>query len=158
MKIHKWENYINNQKYSDCQIVTAVNAYYYLTGKQIKYNSPTYRRFVELTGAKYGSAIQIERIYDDLKLCYTEYDDFLNFYRLVEDRKFPIEITVDHKRHGRHSVLVIDYEPKCNAYQITNFSFATTKNGWIFWEDLNQFVVKYGNAKTIREVYLLEKS
>jgi len=51
-----------------------------------------------------------------------------------------MEINVWHKRTGFHSALIVDHEPKCDAYRITNFKEAATHDGWLFAEDLYQFL------------------
>ena len=44
-----WNKYINKNKYSECQLITALNAYYYLTGKQYcKQDSKEYENLVDL--------------------------------------------------------------------------------------------------------------
>ncbi len=43
--------------YSDCQVVTAVNAHYLLTGNIIKQRSKRYKELCELAKACYGTAI-----------------------------------------------------------------------------------------------------
>ena len=64
----KWDNFINKNKYSECQLITALNAYYYLTGKHIKQDSVRYEEFVDLVNARHGAAIKIKRIWDILGL------------------------------------------------------------------------------------------
>ncbi|MFW9871647.1 MAG: hypothetical protein ACFFG0_01005 [Candidatus Thorarchaeota archaeon] len=126
------ENSRNHKKYySDCQVVTAVNAYYFLTGNIIKKSS--YFDLCELAGACYGSAISIEKVHKKLDL---ETFDYTNHFDEVEI-EYPIEMKVWHPRYGFHSTLIIDYEIKCKALQITNFKYATTVGGWLWEEDLN---------------------
>lgn len=68
---YKYKNIINRNSnhekyYSDCQVVTAINAHYLLTGEIIKQGSERYNELCELAKACYGSAICIEKIWDIL--------------------------------------------------------------------------------------------
>ncbi len=66
--MRKWENYLNSQKYSECQLVTAINAYYFFTGKTIKSDSDGYEKLVDLCGARHGTATCIEKVHRKLGL------------------------------------------------------------------------------------------
>ena len=46
-----------------------------------------------------------------------------------------------YKKCGFHSVLIYDYEPRCNAFRVSGLRWLTTCDGWIFGEDLNQIMV-----------------
>ena len=60
-----WKRYINkNRTEGDCQLVTAVNAYYYLTGKIV--SDEDYEKYVDLAGCRYGSAISMEKVWKKL--------------------------------------------------------------------------------------------
>ena len=143
-----WYKFINKQQEQDCQVVTAVNAYYYLTGKTIQYASPEYEELKELAGAIAGTAICIDKVYKKLGIKIDEkfmfLSDFLWQYNLRNMKQkikrtkypFPIEMTCWHKRTGFHSVLIIDHCKKCDAFRICNFQEATTHEGWIFSEDM----------------------
>lgn len=147
----EWDNYIQKNKYSECQLITALNAYYYLTGKYIKQDSKRYETLVDLAGARHGSAICIEKVWDKLGVkVIKESNSILDF---ICDKKalFPIEYSIWHKRYGFHSTLIVDYEPKSDAVRITNFDKVTTFDGWIFREDLYQFETTIGgHRKTYR--------
>lgn len=54
--------YINSQKYSECQLVTAINATIYLNETSILSHSIEYERLIDLVGARHGSAVNIEVI------------------------------------------------------------------------------------------------
>ena len=141
----EWEKYIDKNKFhSDCQLVSAVNAYYYLTGITIDDNK--YEKFIDLCGCRYGSAIYIEKIYRALDM-EIKWEGSFRLYSINDNISLPIEINVWHKRTGFHSALIIDYEPKVEAYRIANFKQITTIKGWFFREDLYQFITKVnGNS------------
>lgn len=140
MKI-KWENYINKNLYSECQLITALNAYYYLTGKTYcKQNDKEYEKLVDLVCARNGSAINIERAHRRLKL---KIIGKVSHWSLIGDVlkkiELPLEVSLWHKKTGYHSVLIVDYSSKVEAIQITNFRYETTNRGWFFLEDLYKF-------------------
>lgn len=135
-----WNKYHNKNKYSECQLITALNAKYYLTGEYIDQNSNEYEELVDACGARYGGAICIEKVWEKLNI--EVKDTYL--YSLdweKSSRPLPVEISVWHKAYGFHSVLAVDYEPKTNALRITNFKWATSLQGWIFDEDLFHYLI-----------------
>ena len=133
-----WYKYINHQKYSECQLITALNAYYYLTGNvYCKIGSKKYEKLVDLVKARYGSAICIEKAHKKLGLVIKEKHRY--FYSFKKKLPLPIEINVWHKRTGFHSVLIVEQCEKCNTVRIANFRHVTCSDGWVFKEDLYQW-------------------
>lgn len=147
-----WNKYRdkNFPGHSDCMIVTAMNAYYYLTGKVV--SDKNYERFRKMTATHTGSAIGIAKVWKELGLkCLGEYSHIFNFTTKTLKRKgtvpfitssntkipLPLEVNVFHPRTGLHSVLIVDHCTKSNAYRVTNFRYETTTAGWIFEERLN---------------------
>lgn len=166
--MRRWDKYLNRQKYSECQLITALNAHYYLTGKiYCKQDSPEYEDLVNLCRARHGAAIGIEKVHKKLGLKIIGYSNFLSTHwadewhrlatlkrwkkgekspkklKMPEKRtrkiRLPVEMNVWHKRMGFHSVLVVDHCLKSDCFRITNFKQATSLHGWVFVEDLYQF-------------------
>lgn len=138
--MREWSKYLQKNKYSECQLITALNAIYYLTGEYIDQNSNEYEELVDLCMARNGAAISIEKVWDELgieikKTYLTSLDWESNLPPL------PLEISIWHKAYGFHSVLAVDYEPKTDAFRITNFKWATSLKGWIFNEDLYHYLM-----------------
>lgn len=137
MTIRKWENYIHkNESDGDCQLVSVVNAYYYLTGKVV--GKGLYEKLIDDCGCRYGSCINIEKAFNTLKL----YID--RSYKYFVDGSInvlPLEINIWHKFFGYHSILAVDWEPKTEAFRVTNFRHAASASGWIFAEDLYNFII-----------------
>ena len=164
MKKRTWKKYLNKQKYSECQVVTAINAYYFLTGKTIKQDSDEYEELVDISYARYGSAICIEKIYKklgikiiwsgdsllDFKLEFEKSNNSLSDY-MPKYKKgkipLPLEFNCWHKKTGFHSTLIVDHIIRCGVYRIANFRVATSLEGWIFEEDLYQFGTKQTGKK-----------
>jgi len=148
----KWDKYINKNKYSECQLITALNAYYYLTGKQYcKQDSQEYEDLVDLIGARYGGAIGIEKAWK--KLGVEVVWQGIGLGDFGTSIPLPIEFNVWAPGYGFHSTLMVDYVKKCDCYRITNFKRVTYSDGWIFGRDL----YKYKNFCYTRdyEVYRL---
>jgi len=105
--------------------VTALNAYYYLTGEQIVINSEGYEELVDLTNGRNMPCLCMSPVYERLgikiKKTFDSSDEFLN--NLV----FPMEKIV---QGALHSVLIIDWEPQNKQLRITNYG-ATNSDGWI---------------------------
>ena len=68
MKRRSWRQYHNSQKYSDCQLISAINAHYYWYGKRIDQDSEEYESLVDLVSARHGGAISIEKAHKKLGL------------------------------------------------------------------------------------------
>lgn len=140
-----WYNYINSNnrnsdRYSmDCALVTALNANYHLNNEVIKQNSDEYNELAELCGCVYGAAIAIDKVYENLDLCRINNLDRFEILSSIKDSDFNnclYELRVWSIRFGNHSVALIDYEKKSDAYRILNLSHYTTSDGWIFGEEL----------------------
>lgn len=64
-----WMKYINRQLYSECALITALNAYYFLTGKQYcEMGDKTYEELVDLVMAREGAAIAPKKAWDVLEI------------------------------------------------------------------------------------------
>lgn len=141
----EWTKYINNNskinKYGmDCQLVTAVNAYYHFTSKIIKQYSNQYKELSELCGCCYGSCIDITKAWKKLGILEDKRFKWYDFDKYLKANCF-IELSIWHKRYGYHSVAIVDYEFKTESVRITNFKWATSMNGWAFLEDIKPFII-----------------
>jgi len=137
-----WYKYHNSQLYSECSLVTALNAQYYLTGRFIKQDSAQYERLVDLCKARAGSAISIEKVYKRLKITIAQHFGSWFEYKLAFKKTknlFPAEVKVWEKHYGFHSVCLVDREPKTGCFRVTNFRYQTSLMGWIFDEDFMHF-------------------
>lgn len=138
--MRRWDKYLNYQKYSECQLVIALNAYYYLMGKvYCDQDCPCYEDLVDSCCARIGSAIGIKRIHDKLGLTIIERHRYLwDFTSIRKKLPLPIEVSVWHRLTGYHSVLIVDHSVRCKAVRIANFRYET-REGWMFIEDLQLF-------------------
>jgi len=137
MIIRKWENYIHkNKSDGDCQLVSAANAYYYLTGKTV--DKELYEELVDDCGCRHGSCIDMKKAFNVLGLRIDK--PYCWFVGGSMDR-LPLEINVWHKFFGFHSILAVDWEPKTEALRVTNFRHVAASSGWIFVEDLYNFII-----------------
>ena len=141
--MREWKKYHNKQNYSDCQLIAMVNAYYYLTGKQIDINSKRYEKMVDLVGARHGAAINIKKAHKILGIeiawqGLTLYPTDKNGEKIKD--ALPYEALIWHPKYGRHSVLVVDKNEEIGVVRVANFSHATNSQGWMFEEEFRTFV------------------
>lgn len=145
----KWNEYINNnskiKKYStDCQLVTAVNAYYHLTGKVVKQNSNKYKELAELCGCCYGSCIDIKKAWKQLGIIEDERFKWHSFDKYLKEGCF-IELSIWHKKYGFHSCAIVDYELETKTVRIANFKWETSVDGWMLLENIEPFLINNPN-------------
>jgi hypothetical protein len=139
-----WEGFQNTQNYIECQLVSALNAYYYLTGEQILIGSEGYEELVDLTNGRNMPCLCMSPVYERLgikiKKTFDSHEEFMN--NLV----FPMEKIVF---GASHSVLIVDWEPKNKRLRVTNFN--TTNEGWIseesFFRSIEVKDRNYGSYK-----------
>jgi len=133
-----WAKYINQNKYSECQLITALNAYYCLTGKvYCKQDSREYEDLVDLVGARHGAAICVEKAYKILGIeIVWQGIDLSDFGDSIP---LPVEYSVWSNGYGFHSTLIVDHVKKCNAYRITNFEKATSSDGWLLGKEMYKY-------------------
>jgi len=132
--------FLNSQKYSECQLITAINAAIFLGEPSIKLNTVEHERLVDLVSARWGAAISIEKAHQYLRIYKTKmnisWDNIVKYNTSsISKRGNPFEATVFHEKTGRHSVLIVDYDQvKSTKYiQVVNFSQITDKNCWVRW-------------------------
>lgn len=123
-----------NQKYWDCQLITSINAYRYLTGKRIDQNTEEYERLVDLTKCRYGGALEIEKA--------DEYFNLKTFYVPATLAEIKFYLDIGHplgmslfSQCGYHEVLIVGYTNK--KIQVLNLP-ETDKCGNITWKKLSK--------------------
>jgi len=136
------KNSLINEYSSDCQLVTAINAYYHLTGKIIEHDSNEYQELAELAGCVYGSCINIKKVWDKLGICKDErYSNPFDISDNLKENCF-IEVNIWHKHYGFHSIAIVDYIEKAKCVKVTNFKYVSSTEGWIFFEDLKPYIIR----------------
>jgi len=155
-----WETYLKENRIAgDCQLVTAINACYHLTGKIVEQGSKTYEDLVDLAVCRHGAAIAIRSawkklgIWEDQRLRSWEIGRSSQESQAGPESSPPmypyelkshsfLEVSVHHKFFGSHSIAIVDYEPRTDCVRLTNFKHVTSSEGWIFWEDLLPHLLK----------------
>ena len=120
----KWSGYINEQKYSECELISCLNARYYFTGNEFE-TKAIYDNLMQVpkyTNKNGISAKVIDYWYDLLWLVRTKSKNFTN--------KYPIETGIMWKRKY-HSCLIIDNDKKNKLFRVTNIHGLANKKGWI---------------------------
>jgi hypothetical protein len=110
--------YLNKQLYSECQLVTAINAAVFLGESSIERGCPEYERLVDAIGARDGSAVDIGRAHSHLGIKRKPlfHIDGISWEAIEEklEECHPVELSVWHKTVGFHSVLVTN----CQKYAV----------------------------------------
>lgn len=139
-----WDLYLkqNSEGQQDCQLVTAINAYYFLTGKTISQGTKRYESLRKLCKAVAGAAICIEKVHKRLgiKRGRKGWSPFSFGKKPKATLTLPAELTVWYKTCGFHSVLVVDAEPVTRSVRIPNMKWVTNMHGWVYWEDFQHYV------------------
>lgn len=128
-------------KYSaDCQLVTTINAYYYLTNNIIEQKSEQYKELAELGGCCYGSCLSsIKKVWSKLGIIEDKRFNINDLQLYLKPNCF-IEANVWHKKYGFHSIAIVDYLDEKQKVKVTNFKYET-KNNWISLKKLKTFIV-----------------
>lgn len=136
----EWIDYLhsNSENEMDCQLVSACNAYYYLTGNRISQNSEEYNELKKKCGCISGSCIDIKKAYDYFNISYEVHPSY-DLREILKNDTF-IEVKVWHKFFGYHSVCIVDYDDNIDVIRVTNFMHVTSTKGWIFIEDFIPFI------------------
>jgi len=134
--------YQNEQKYSECQLVVALNASYCLGEPFISPNSEEYERLVDLTGGRCGSCINVEKAYDYLRLKYIDVKPEWNSIYFAMDKNLPISVGVNTDKHGLHNIVIIKMRSnnKIGWYdlKVPNLNPYTNKKMWIHLKKLEK--------------------
>ena len=137
------KRYINKQKYSECQVVAAINASVFLGKHYIDSDSSMYECLVDMSSARYGAAISMKAVYELLGIVPHVYSGKKTFSWIKKkvDEKFPIELVVWHRHTGFHSVLVIGAHTGMKSgygfdkeVRVLNFRQFTGTNTWTLWK------------------------
>ena len=131
-----------NNTAGDCQLVTALNAYYYFTGRKVFPDSDEYEELVDLVGCRHGSAVCIKKAHELLGLEIVQSWTKNEAEAILVGRgelSLPSELNIWHHNYGFHSVALLDYVGQCNALRVSNFR-SETLHGWIFGRQLSYFV------------------
>lgn len=149
MKTMKKIVYQNKQKYSECQLVSALNAAYHLGEKYIDPDSEEYERLVDLVLARNGSAITIEYAYRYLRLKYGDVKPCWESIEFAMEMKLPVGMGLSTKKYGSHSALIVKkaYDNSRGGYKlkVPNLSHYTNKQMWIHWEEFEKMIYKGNN-------------
>ena len=140
----------NNQRYSECQLVSALNAASWLESIESYPSNVEYEKLVDLCMAREGAAITIVSAYKQLNLEYFDVQPIWNNILLyVRKHNWPIGVNIESKQYGFHNVLIIQtkYEDHCWWVQVPNLNFHTDDDMWIRWNDFSQLITKLPNIQ-----------
>ena len=138
----------DSQLYSECQLVTILNASYYLGESFIPNKTEEYERLVDLVGARHGAALMIDKAQDYLKLKHITVEPTLENIKALLHNKMPVGIGVWTKNSGLHNVLILDIKEAGTEMMVANLYPYTDSNMWITWKKLKP-MIKKGTNKNI---------
>ena len=142
--------YQDSQLYSECQLISVLNAAYFLGEKTV--NKEEYDRLIDMVGARYGSAISIERSYKYLRVEFIDIKPDIDMMRNAIGQGYPIGFGVWTQKHGLHSVTAIEVEHDNSRgyykFRVPNLKPYTDKNMWIHQNDLKE-LIKVGTKENI---------
>lgn len=135
------------QKYSSCQLITAINARIWLGGGDIDDNLFEY--LVDLTKCRYGGAISIEEAYPILNLAYE--DGPPNNVSWIQ-RHLPVDLLIRDPILGLHSVLVekVSFEGKITQPIFHLVNYKGNPKETLTWMELNKIIPIYANLRRCR--------
>lgn len=136
--------YQNKKLYSECQLVSALNASYKLGFPQIKMGCGEYERLVDFTRGRYGSCLSIKPIYEYLKIEYFDIDPVWDNIELMLNQGFPVTLSISSSSTGLHSVCVVD--SKYDYFKVPNIPKLTDRNMWIREKYLKEIVLNMPNV------------
>ena len=146
--------YQNSQLYSECQLVSVLNASYMLGGSFITKGSNEYERLVDFTCGRNGSCIQIEKVYRYLKLEHVDIKPEWDNIKLMVDYGFPVSISVNTPITGNHSVCIVGAR-HCNGgyvFKVPNINWYTNRM-WIHEEELKKIHICRSNLLPHRNYF-----
>lgn len=148
--------YLNSQKYSECQVVTAINAAVFLGFSPVDPNSSEYERLVDLAFARNGAAIRVDKVHEYLKICHDPIEPTWENIAKAINQGHPVEVSVWHTETGFHSVLVVDTECKATRkyLKVLNFKCITTADGWVSWKRFRAHIKSMNNPHNCRLFYV----
>ncbi len=146
--------YQNTQLYSECQLVSALNASYKLGKPIIKIDSKEYEKLVDMTCGRYGSCLGIDIAHRYLKI--KPFDikpDWDNVLKSLLYLEYPVQLSIWTLRTGYHSVCVVDYKhiggvtyfKAPNLYRETNKQMYISKGRLQeIWSDISNLSPNHG--------------
>ncbi len=131
--------YLTGQKYSECQLVTVINAAVHLGEPLVNPDSAEYDRLVDYVGARYGSAISIDKAVKYLRLTYKRVPSSLKNIRRALEFNLPVAVNMLHDRAGHHSVCAIGMrgEGAKTEIRLPNI-FKEGWDQWLSWKELHR--------------------
>lgn len=136
--------YQNEQRYSECQLVSALNAAYCLGEKLIHPDSEEYERLVDLTGARHGNCINVYKAYEYLRLNYIDVKPEWGSIWFAMEMNLPISVGVISAVNNFHSTVIIEmkHNNKTGDYElrVPNLKRHTDKQMWVNWPKYKKII------------------
>ena len=124
---------LESQKYSECQLVTAINAAAHLGELPVRPETEEYERLVDLVHARNGAAIAICRALPYLRIKRKAMPLRWSAVKRALDQGLPVGLDVYCTRIGLHSILCTDYRERRRLQFLRVWNLKSAPSGWISW-------------------------
>lgn len=147
--LRRTRGYIDNQLWSECQLVTLNNIHRYFNGQFIaEQGSPLYEALAEKYCCKNGACLRLPKLWDALGYVFPDYSSD----KIIDPDTIPLTCAVKHKKHGVHGVAVVGYKKEAGIEYllVPNFS-SETKHSWIEKAQFESFLFPMRHAGEDRD-------
>ena len=151
--------FLNSQKYSECQIVSAINAArYFGKAKDVTPSSPIYGHLVDLGRARHGAAIHscMPEVIKCLGLDRHSIKQSKQNMKKALLALHPVSFTVWSIHYGFHDVLIVDYESCTDHIKVLNLSKYTNPDCRISWAEFRKMFSAPNHTRRAYEYQTLE--
>ncbi len=130
---------LDTQRYSECQLVSVINAAIYLGEPPVDPLSEEYERLVDLVGARHGAAINVRGAVSYLRLVIHEIEPItMQSIRGKVLSGDPVSVSIWHRDVGLHSVLLTD--PDETTVRAWNLGVKECRKGRVRWKRLRELM------------------
>lgn len=145
--MRRWKNYRHTQLYSECQLISALNALYYLKGLAgPSMGSNEYEALVDLIKARSGASLCVNLAHEKFGLSIISKFDREGLLEIIHDPPLPLEVSIWTQQYGHHSILIVDKNPGC--LRVTNLNKILKENmGWINIATFIKFIPNFPNCQ-----------
>ena len=124
--------FLDTQKYSECQLVSVINAAVYLGEPGVDPESQEYERLVDLVGARYGDATRLDQAVSYLRLVsHPIHPVSIENIKRELAMKRPVQVVIWHPIVFSHGVLLVDDNGRSvRVYNLRRKGFAKDRLAW----------------------------
>ena len=153
--------YIETQKYSDCQLVAAQNAAIHLKLPLIPEGE--YEAMVDAIRARHGAALNMKPVFERLGIVPLMMPLSINVVKAFLTIGIPICFNVHSLEYGNHTIAAVEFKAVGRGYRVLTLNFNRDytvnkagkitrrfKDGWIPWKRIEKISLKMTDYSTIQ--------